>query len=166
MITVIAGTNRPDSMTLKVANVYFQLLKEQTTNVALLSLENKQVWERGPAMLALEKQFLVPAEKFLIVMPEYNASFPGILKLMMDNSDIKNVWWYKKAALVGLSDGRAGNIRGLDHMTAILNYLRVNVLYNKVILSGIGNEMDKAGILKKKETAEMIQKQIDEFVQF
>ena len=117
-------------------------------------------------MLALEKQFLIPARKFIIIMPEYNASFPGILKTMMDNSDIKQCWWYKKAALVGISDGRAGNIRGIEHMTSILNYLKVNVLYNKVLLSRINEEINPEGHLIKPETAEAIERQVNEFIVF
>lgn len=166
MITIISGTNRPDSMTLRVANLYYRSLSERAVDVHLLSLENKQVWERGPAMLALEKQYIIPAEKFVFIMPEYNASFPGILKLMMDNSDVKNCWWYKKAALVGLSDGRAGNLRGLEHMTAILHYLKVNVLYHKVLLSKVNEEMDKSGALLKPITEKLISEQVEEFLKF
>src|ERR1035437_839756 len=145
MITVISGTNRSDSMTLRIAGLYCKLLSERTDNVHLFSLENKQVWERGAAMIALEKQYLIPAQKFVFIMPEYNASFPGILKLMLDNSDIKKSWWYKKAALVGISDGRAGNLRGIEHMTAILHYMKVNVLYNKLVISRINDEINKQG---------------------
>lgn len=166
MITIIAGTNRTDSMTLKMANIYHRILSAQTEDVQLLSLENRQVWERGPAMLALEREYLLPATKFLFVMPEYNASFPGILKVMMDNSDVKKCWWYKKAALVGLSDGRAGNLRGLEHMTAILNYLKVNVLYNKLVLSRIGEEVDEAGNILKPVTEKLIHTQVEEFLNF
>src|SRR4051812_38655333 len=166
MITVISGTNRADSMTLRTANIYCRLLSEKAQDVRLLSLENKQVWERGAAMLALEQQYLIPAERFIFIMPEYNASFPGILKLMIDNSDIKKCWWYKKAALVGISDGRAGNLRGIEHMTAILHYLKVNVLYNKLLLSRINEEVDVAGELIKPETADMINTQIAEFLKF
>ena len=99
-------------------------------------------------------------------MPEYNASFPGILKLMMDNSDIKKCWWFKKAALVGLSDGRAGNLRGLEHMTAILHYMKVNVLYNKLTLSRINEEINSKGELMKPETEDLINLQIEEFLKF
>jgi len=166
MITIIAGTNRRDSMTLKMATVYHSIISAQAEDVQLLSLENRQVWERGPAMLALESQYLIPATKFLFVMPEYNASFPGILKLMMDNSDVKKCWWYKKAALVGLSDGRAGNLRGLEHMTAILNYLKVNVLYNKLLLSKIGEELDAQGNILKPATEQLIHTQVEEFLNF
>lgn len=165
MITIIAGTNRKDSMTLKTANIYHNLLLAHTPDVQLLSLENKAVWERGAAMLELESQFLIPAAKFLFIMPEYNASFPGILKIMMDNSDIKKCWWHKKAALVGLSDGRAGNLRGIEHMTSILNYLKINVLYNKVLLSKVSEEIGDNAILKP-ATEHVIHSQIEEFLKF
>lgn len=166
MITVIAGTNRADSMTLRTANIYFNVLAERAPDVHLLSLENKQVWERGAAMKALEQHYLIPAEKFIFIMPEYNASFPGILKLMMDNSDVKNCWWYKKAALVGISDGRAGNLRGVEHMTAILNYLKVNVLHNKMLLSRVNEEITKHGALIHRNTSDLISHQLDEFLRF
>ena len=166
MITIISGTNRADSMTLRIANLYYKLLSEHTDKVKVLSLEQHQVWERGDDMLKMEAEYLIPAEKFIFIMPEYNASFPGILKLMLDNSDIKKCWWYKKAALVGISDGRAGNLRGLEHMTAILHYMKVNVLYNKLIISRINEEIDSNGNLLKPETGAMISQQIEEFLKF
>ncbi len=153
-------------MTLRTAQLYQGLLLARGQDTHILSLENKQVWERGAAMLALEKQFLIPAEKFIFIMPEYNASFPGILKVMIDNSDIKKCWWYKKAMLVGISDGRAGNLRGIEHMTGILHYMKVHVLYNKVLLSRINEEMDKNGALIKPETEKLINEQVDDFVKF
>ncbi len=166
MITIISGTNRADSMTLRIANLYQQLLSGRADDVQLLSLEGKEVWARGEGLVALEAEYLIPAEKFVFIMPEYNASFPGILKLMIDNSDIKKCWWHKKAMLVGLSDGRAGNLRGIEHMTSILHYMKVNVLYNKLLLSKVNEEMDKEGVLLKPETKRNINEQIEEFLKF
>jgi chromate reductase len=166
MITVISGTNRPDSMTLRVARIYERLLSEQTDNVKLLSLEGRNVWERGQEMIAMEEEFLVPADKFVFIMPEYNASFPGILKLMMDNSAIKKCWWYKKALLTGVSDGRAGNLRGIEHMTSILHYMKVHVLYDKLLLSKINEEVNSNGDILNPDTAQAIQTQIDEFLKY
>lgn len=166
MITIISGTNRKDSMTLRVANLYLGLMSAKTENVRLLSLEDRQVWEKGAEMSLMEQQFLIPAEKFVFIMPEYNGSFPGILKAMIDNSDIRNCWWYKKALLVGVADGRGGNLRGLEHMTNILHYLRMNVLYNKLPLSRINDEVDMDGNLLKAGTAKAIEEQIDEFIKY
>ena len=166
MITIISGTNRHDSMTLRTANLYYERLSAQADNVHLLSLEHKQVWERGAQMLEIEKELLVPAEKFVLIIPEYNASFPGVLKMMIDNSDVKKCWWYKRAMLVGLSDGRAGNLRGIEHMTAILHYLKVHVLYNKMLLSKVNEEISKEGKLLKPETEKALNQQIEDFLKF
>ena len=167
MITVISGTNRKDSMTLRVAALYTKMLREfADDDVHLLSLEGMNVWERSDKLLQVEERLLKPSKKFAIVMPEYNGSFPGILKTMMDNTDIRNCWWHKKAMLTGVADGRAGNLRGMEHMTGILNYLKMTVLPNKIPLSRINEEIDMEGNLLKEETVKVIEQQIDEFVNF
>ena len=166
MITIISGTNRPDSMTLKVARLYQQFIAEKGADARLVSLEGKDVWERSADLKKLEEQYLIPSEKFVFVMPEYNGSFPGILKTLLDNSDIKRCWWGKKAALTGVADGRAGNLRGMEHMTNILHYLRMNVLYNKLPISRINEELDEAGNLVHAATRQVIDNQIEEFLRF
>ncbi|SRR6185312_7145399 len=166
MITVISGTNRKDSMTIKVAELYHRLLSERSPGVCLFSLEGKDVCGRTDELKKLEQEYLIPAEKFVFIMPEYNGSFPGILKLLMDNSDIKKCWWYKKVMLVGVADGRGGNSRGIDHMTNILHYLKVHVLHNKLPISRINDEISDEGILLKEGTALAINNQIDDFLKF
>ena len=99
-------------------------------------------------------------------MPEYNGSFPGILKLIIDNTHIRKCWWYKKAAIVGLADGRGGNLRGIDHFTGILHYLKMNVLYNKLPLSRINEEVSSDGKWLKPATESAIKYQIEEFLKY
>jgi len=154
-------------MTIKVARLYYKLFSEKTKEVQLLSLEDKNVWQDdSDDMKEIENKYLIPAEKIVIVMPEYNGSFPGILKLMMDNNNIKKCWWYKKAMLVGVADGRAGNLRGMEHMTNILHYLKVHVLYNKLPISRINEEVSEEGQLLKPATAKAVNEQIQEFLNF
>jgi len=168
MITIISGTNRHDSMTLRVAQLYLQLLQEVQApgTVKLLNLEDHTVWVRDEAFRDMEATYLIPAEKFVFVMPEYNGSFPGILKLMMDNSDIRKAFWHKKAALTGLADGRAGNLRGLDHMTNILNYLKILVWHHKIPISRINEIVHPNGHLLQPDTEALIQQHIAEIIAF
>lgn len=167
MTTIIAGTDRKDSMTLRVAQYYRALLLQKGVDpVELLSLEGIGVETRSPHFLDVEERILIPTERFVLVMPEYNGSFPGILKLLIDHSDIKKVWWHKKAMLVGLADGRAGNLRGLDHMTNILNYLKVQVFWNKVPISRIGEEVDGHGDLKNEGMRKTVDEQVTGFLSF
>lgn len=153
-------------MTLKVAKIYTQIISQHTEDVQLLSLEDHNIWERNDAFKALEQRYLIPATKFALIMPEYNGSFPGVLKLLMDNSDIKKCWWHKKVMLTGVADGRGGNLRGIEHMTNILHYLKMNVFYNKIPLSRINEEMDDAGNLLKPATVDAINEQIIGFVNY
>ncbi|XZF14471.1 NADPH-dependent FMN reductase [Chitinophagaceae bacterium MMS25-I14] len=166
MITIISGTNRKDSMTLRVAQAYYNLLKEKAENVRLISLEDADVCTRSEELKALEQQCFIPSEKFIFIIPEYNGSFPGILKTMLDNSDIKQCWWHKKALMTGVSDGRAGNLRGMEHLTNILHYLKMNVHYNKIPISRINEEMDKDGNFINTATVAVIEQQIEEFLNY
>jgi NAD(P)H-dependent FMN reductase len=152
-------------MTLRVARNYKQVFEEAGAEVQLLSLEGVQVSD--PAVVKqLEQQYLIPTQKFVLVMPEYNGSFPGILKYLMDSCDIRHCWWYKKAMLVGLADGRAGNLRGLDHMTNVLNYLKVTVLPNKIPISQINRELDENGAFTQELTINVVKHQVREFLEF
>lgn len=153
-------------MTLKVARLYHKIMSEMSDNVRLLSLEDLNVWERNPQLLKVEQELLIPSEKFVFIMPEYNGSFPGILKLMIDNSDIRKCWWHKKAAIVGIADGRGGNLRGIDHFTGILHYLKMNVLYNKLPLSRINEELGEGDKWLKPATENVIKHQIEEFLKY
>lgn len=166
MITIISGTNRADSRTIQIANYYYEVIKKHTDNVHLISLMDNDVTKRDANLIKLEENILIPSDKFIFIMPEYNGSFPGILKLFLDNSDIRKVWFHKKAALVGLGIGRGGNLRGLDHMASILNYLKVNVLYNKLPISLVHEHMDIDGIIQNEQILKSIEDQIIEFINF
>lgn len=163
MITVISGTNRKNSRTLKVAAYYVARLKKYVDEVALLSLEDVDILCKAEKLHQVENELLIPSDKFVIVMPEYNGSFPGILKLLFDESDIQKCWWFKKVLLVGLADGRGGNIRGIDHLTGILHYLKMNVFYNKLPLSKIKEELNADGCFVKDATVKAIEEQISAF---
>jgi NAD(P)H-dependent FMN reductase len=165
MITIISGTNRIDSLTEKVSAVYRSILRKKNINAQIFSLKNVDVLHRNAAFLKIEKDILFPSQKFIFIIPEYNGTFPGVLKAMIDTSEITKAWQGKKALLTGVSSGRAGNLRGLDHMAACLHYLKMNVHYNKLPISVINKIMDGKGNLDD-GTLLAIDQQLDEFLNF
>ena len=84
---------------------------------------------------------------------------------MIDYSDIRNTWHFKKALLTGVASGRAGNLRGMDHLADTLHYLKMNVYYNKLPISSINQVMDKEGHLNA-ETIQVINAQVDEYIAY
>ncbi|MEJ7821928.1 MAG: NAD(P)H-dependent oxidoreductase [Chitinophagaceae bacterium] len=166
MYTIISATNRIGSHSEKVASKYQLILKAKGINSQLFSLKNLNVLEKNDDFSSAEKEFLIPAEKFIFIMPEYNGSYPGVLKAMIDISDIKESWWHKKALLVGVSTGRAGNLRGMDHITGSLNHMRIIVHPNKLPLSNIDKIMDEDGTITDKDTLQAMDQQVTEFINF
>ncbi|OJU76556.1 MAG: hypothetical protein BGO09_15475 [Bacteroidetes bacterium 47-18] len=166
MITIISGTNRPGSKTRQIAAHYQGILNEKGIAHQLLSLEMLDAVIRNDTVRELEDVFLKPADKFIFIIPEYNGSFPGVLKLLFDITDIKSAWHYKKALLTGIADGRAGNLRGLDHLTNVLNYLKVNVYFNKLPISRINQETDEQGNWLNTVTPVVIADQVEGFLDF
>ena len=98
-------------------------------------------------------------------MPEYNGSFPGIFKLMMDISDITKCWNHKKVMLVGVANGRAGNLRGIDNMTNMCHYMKMNVFHNKLPISSISSELVD-GRLINENTLGAIHAQVENYINY
>ncbi|MGN6194398.1 MAG: NADPH-dependent FMN reductase [Ginsengibacter sp.] len=165
MYTIISGTNRVGSHTEEVAKEYQRILKEKNIDAPIFTLKNLDVLHRSEGIIKAENEILIPTKKFLFIIPEYNGSYPGVLKAMIDNSDIRKVWNYKKALLTGVATGRAGNLRGMDHLADTLHYMKMNVFYNKLPISVVDKVMDKEGHLNE-ETLKAISNQLDEFILF
>jgi chromate reductase, NAD(P)H dehydrogenase (quinone) len=85
---------------------------------------------------------------------------------MIDMSDYKKVWWGKKALLTGISSGRAGNLRGMDHLAGSLNFLKVVVHPNKLPISGVDKLLNGAGVISDKPTVSAMEEQVDAFIHF
>ena len=166
MYLVISGTNRPDSNTIKVAQHYQYLMSENNIESKLLSLEGLNVLEKNPSFDKVENELLVPAQKFIFIVPEYNGSFPGVLKAMFDISDVKKTWSGKKSLLTGISTGRAGNLRGMEHLTGILHFMRVVVHPNKLPISIIDKLFDGSNMINDQPTLTAIKTQLEEFLIF
>ena len=163
---IISGTNRRDSNTYKIALQYQRALADRNIRAGILSLEKMDLSARTADYLEMEQDILIPSEKYIFLAPEYNASIPGVLKMLLDLSDYKKVWLGKKALLVGISTGRSGNVRGLEHLTSILNYMKVVVHPNKLPISSVHLLLGDADTISDAETVKAINNQIDEFIKF
>lgn len=158
MITIINGTNREENNSLIISKVLKKAVEENGKEAQILELDdiannliNKNKYgELGDDLKLFLKQYITDAEKIIFVIPEYNGSFPGVLKTFIDYSDPK-AYLGKKTGLVGLSSGRTGNTRGLDHFLGVLHYLRAEVMAFKPKLSLIDGAINSERELDNKE---------------
>ena len=174
MITIISGTNRANSLTAKFAEQYRILLSQHETCLTFtladlpIDVLNLDVYEKGKKsqkIIELQEKYFLNAEKFVFIFPEYNGSFPGILKVLIDVLDPKLSFSGKKAGLIGLSTGRAGNLRGLDHMASVLNHMNTAVMPFLLPVSRVHFEFEEDTTFKE-GTLKLVKQHIDKMLAF
>lgn len=163
---IIVGTNRVGSNSAKAGKTYLKLLQEKGIDVQMITMENLSLDPTSTAFKSFQENYLRQATKFIFLLPEYNGSYPGVFKTMIDISDIKTCWPGKKALLVGIATGKGGNIRGLEHVTGVLNYLKVFVHPNRLPISAVDKLMDTEGEIADETTLKLIEQQVEEFIYF
>lgn len=173
MITIVCTTNRPDSNTRKVAQMYHHKLLDLKQESQILDLkevdanwiQNSNYGKNVPEFETVVSRFIREAGKLIFITPEYNGGFPGYLKFFMDACD-QGDWSGKKVAIMGLASGRAGNVRGLDHLTGILHYLGSEVYSKKVYLSQIHQSLTQDGDIENEVFEREIELQLKGFIDF
>ena len=173
MMTIICGTNRAESNTFRVLEYCVKTAADQGIEATVLNLEDipENLFFEGrygspvESFTQILEKKIVPASHILFVVPEYNGSYPGILKLFIDIAP-PSIWRGKKAALLGVATGRSGNQRGLDHLMTVLHYLNMEVYSQKPLLSSIHQHMNEEGDMSNKEYQAQIENQISGFRKF
>lgn len=173
MIAVFNATHRPQNLTLAVVKAYAELLQERGIDHVVAGMDELPerfvitdgFGNRSAEVAQLIQRVLVPADKVVVVAPEYNGSFPGIFKAFIDAIE-PAVWQGKKAALVGVATGRAGNLRGLDHLTDVFHHLGVEVLSAKVPISRVHALLGEQGQLVDSATRDVLARQLDKLLRF
>lgn len=173
MITIVNATNRPENLTGKVVELYSTILHSLGLENQILELSqlqndfifNASFGKESVQMNELILNKITPAQKLVFIAPEYHGSYPGVLKAFLDAVPRKH-FKDKRAALVGVASGRAGNLRGMDHLTDVLHHMGVEVLSYKVPISKLDSLIDKEGKLTDAETLKVLQLQAEKLKAF
>ena len=174
MITIVVGTNRNKSVSLQIARQYEQILKEKNIESNIVDLRELPHDYLATALYEnvgknqefnLTRNLMNRSDKFVFVIPEYNGSFPGVLKAFIDGLDRSKALTDKKCALIGLSAGDQGAGLALSHFTDILNYCGTNVLAYRIRLPKVGDFMTDNKITNDVYLAK-IHKQAQKLIEF
>lgn len=173
MISIISASARKNNKTIAFAKAYQQVLKSLGKESVLFSLEklpldyileNWYDYEQSKIQKVID-DVIVKNEKIVVLLPEYNGTFPGVLKLFIDSIHPK-YFKNKKIALVGISSGRAGNVVGMNQITTVFNHVNAFVLPNKLPISKIDDLFD---IKKRKiddDTVKLIEQQAKQLIEW
>ncbi len=173
-VGIIIGTNRQQSFTKNIAQYYAEHISSKGHQTHIIDLEQLptdfaftalyQNSGKNPDFSAF--QALIDAsDRLVILAPEYNGSFPGVLKTFIDGLRHPDSLSNKKVCLVGLSAGVLGNAVGLGHLNDVLSYLNANVLGLRIKLGEVSKHF-KDGAFTNPTFESFVEKQINNFLTF
>jgi chromate reductase, NAD(P)H dehydrogenase (quinone) len=172
-ILIISGTNRPGSHALKVARVLERHYREAGAAAELLSLEQMPPEAFDPAAYAkkppgvVELQNRVLAASGLhVVTPEYNGTFPGVLKYFIDLLKFPESFEHKPVAYVGESNGAWGALRSVEQLQMVFGYRHAHSYPVRVFMSGVNKLFDAAGNLTDPAMDQRLGDQVRGFVRY
>ena len=173
-ILIISGTNRPDSNALKIANIirgHYQRAGAAEVELYSLAEMPREIFDPAsyatkPASWQRVQQRIVASAGLHVVTPEYNGSFPGVLKYFIDMLKFPESFEAKPVAFTGEAAGMWGALRAVEQLQHIFGYRNAHVFPDRVFIPGIGQKLDVAGKLADPSIEDRLAKQAAGFAEF
>ncbi|HEY2952342.1 MAG TPA: NAD(P)H-dependent oxidoreductase [Verrucomicrobiae bacterium] len=173
MLTMIVGTNRPDSNTRKVAiqveETYAALgVPLHVLDLAKLPPEmfSPSSYGEKPKSFAPFADAILKSSGLVVVTPEYNGGLPGILKYFIDMLKFPESFEKRPVCFVGLAAGLWGALRPVEQLQAIFGYRNAFLYPERVFLPKINDLLDGKGRLTNAEILDRLKAQAAGFVEF
>jgi NAD(P)H-dependent FMN reductase len=150
-IAVLAGTTRVQRESIKAAR-YIADFAGKLPDVAVIFVDPKDFNFPGdgndpegkdPRYTAIVEK----ADAFFIVTPEYNHSFPGSLKRMLDSE--LALYNHKPVAFAGASNGNWGGVRAVESLLTAVRETGLVALSWDVYFARVQDIFDENGVIRE-----------------
>jgi len=172
-ILIISGTNRPDSSTLRVARRVERHYADAGIPANLLNLEElgtevfkPEAYAAKPPAFEAVQQRVLDSAGLHVVLPEYNGSFPGVLKYFIDLLRFPESFDRKPVAFVGVTSGTWGALRAVEQMQMVFAHRHAHVYPERVFISDVARKFPPDGALTDAALDDRLSQQVRGFAQF
>jgi len=163
---VILGTARQGRQSEHVANFILGEMKKrpeietELIDVRKLKMRLDDAGEEMKDADYAEK--MTRADGLVIVTPEYNHGYPGLLKHALDMCLEEYI--HKAVGLVGVSAGPFGGSRVIEQMVQVVRELGLTVTFTDLNFSKVRDAFDEKGNLKDEKYVGRLAKFLNELV--
>jgi len=165
-LPVILGTARQGRESEHVAHFVFEQTKKRAKveteliDVRSLPMRLDDAGEqmKDPAFSATVER----CDGLIIVTPEYNHSFPGLLKHALD-MNLKE-YIHKAVGICGVSAGAFGGARVIEQLLPVMRELGLVAIFEDVNFGKVGTLFDERGNLLDESYVRRVDKFLDELI--
>jgi NAD(P)H-dependent FMN reductase len=165
-IVIIEGTSRVQRKSINAAKLVYKIANEYQEIEAIfvdpndfdLPGDGNDPEGKDPKYTEITKK----ADGFFIITPEYNHSFPGSLKRLLD-SELEN-YIHKPVAFAGVSSGMIGGARAIEALVGSVREMGMIATFKDVHFPRIKDIFDDEGKLLDEDYIERVKKSLDELV--
>jgi len=143
----------------KIENQILDLQK-----ISLKELDGGQYKDNQPPSIRQALDQLHKSHGYFFIVPEYNGSYPGVLKYFIDHWEYPKTFEAVPVAFVGLG-GKFGGVRPVEHLQQALGYRNAYVFPERVFLFNVWDVL-KDGEIKDPHSQAMLEKQVLDFSRF
>jgi NAD(P)H-dependent FMN reductase len=163
-ITLVCGTDRPGSKTRLITDYIYRRLSGQASNadthaqpmeLTILDMADFPTadvatgpYGKTPLSVEAFNQPFLDADGVIFVIPEYNGSFPGILKLFIDYLPHPEALKGVPVGYVGNASGYFGGLRAVEQLQMVCGYRYARSFEERVFIPAVHKDFDpEKGIL-------------------
>lgn len=165
-LPVILGTPRQGRMSEHAAKVLVDEVSKrdgvetELVDIRKLSLPTNNAGEeiKDPVFSATVGR----ADGLVIVAPEYNHGYPGLLKHVLDTNLSEYI--HKAVGICGVSAGPFGGTRVIQNLLPVMREIGLVTIFWDVNFSSVQNTFDEAGNLKEPAYIRRIEKFLNELI--
>ena len=146
MIVILTGTNRESSLSSAFTNSIQQIYKDLNIDCKVLNLSDLPcetfspiAYSSKPKKVLEFTDHILNSSGLVIVVPEYNGSFPGALKLFIDLLPYPDSFEKRPVCYVGIASGQFGALRPVEHLQQVFGYRNAYNFPNRVFVPAVHN---------------------------
>lgn len=169
-ILVVLGTGRDGRMSERVFKRAVDIISKRKDIEPILfdvkdhsSSKTIASWEVNEKT-KIWKDLVLETDGLFVISPEYNHSYPGELKILIDSAFKEYV--KKPVILCGVSDGNFAGVRVIDAMRSLFSYLGMIVIPTVVPVSKVDENFLEDGTVKDPRFEENVLKALDQFTDY
>lgn len=174
LIQVILGSTRQNRTANKIAKFLKNTADIKSVDIEIIDLRDYTVpFLNDEIPPASRKEITDPqikkwsdkineADAFIMVVPEYNAGYPGVLKNALDT--LYKEWNNKPVAFVGYSGGPSGGTSAVKQLREVTQALEMIPVSSDINIPSAWKSFDEKGNLTKKDITQEFKALIDQLM--